>query len=399
MRILFLNTTGGFFGGVEQNIYFAAEGLASRGHTCFFASENRSGSALTEFSEPFAELRDLSSVSLTDTIAEFAPDVLYVHKFSSIREVFDAAGTIPVVRMYHDHDIYCPRRHKYYIWNRHICTHKAGLICYADLAFLERSPQGVRFVSIPAKMRELRENRKVATAVVGSGYIKQELIRNGFRPETIEVLPPSVVPFDTPPKPLPTSPSILYVGQMIRGKGIDILLRAHQLLLKRYPASVPLEIVGSGNAEQQLRKLVRELETGRLVTFHGWVPNDRLIPFYDSASMLVVPSRWPEPFGMIGVEAMLRARPVIASRAGGIPDWLEDGVTGYLVPPNAVKKMAEKMELLLRNPGMSGEFGQAGYERAVKRFSFDAYITNLELILQGRKPAGAKMQETAGGKL
>jgi glycosyltransferase involved in cell wall biosynthesis len=383
MRILFLNTTGGFFGGVEQNIYFAAEGLTARGHHCFFASENRAGEAFAQFDDPFEGVWDLSEVPLDSVVKKTAPDVVYVHKFGSIREVYDAAPGLPVVRMYHDHDIYCPRRHKYYFWNHHICTRKAGLACYADLAFLERSPQGIRFSSIRKKLKELRENRNISTAIVGSGYIKNELIRNGFAEERIRVIPPCVAPPESEPAPLPSVPSLLYVGQIIRGKGVDILLRAHQLLQKSFPEGLPLEIIGTGNAESYVQKLAEELNIQDRVTFHGWIPNDRITPFYDAASLLVVPSRWPEPFGMIGVEAMLRGRPVVASRAGGIPDWLEDGVTGYLVPPNAPHKLAEKIEILLRNPEQSREFGRAGYKRALEQFGYDTYIRNLESILMG----------------
>jgi glycosyltransferase involved in cell wall biosynthesis len=144
-----------------------------------------------------------------------------------------------------------------------------------------------------------------------------------------------------------------------------------------------LQIVGTGNDEQRLKSLARELGITDSVVFVGWVAHGNLAGYYNTASLVVVPSRWPEPFGMVGVEAMLRERPVVASRVGGIPDWLADGVSGFLVDPENPEEFAQKMKLLITDRSMSIAFGKKGRELAEKQFSFEQYIQRLQKLLMG----------------
>jgi glycosyltransferase involved in cell wall biosynthesis len=381
VRILFINTTGGFFGGVEQSIILAAQGLRARGHHCAFVSVNRSGSDLIEFDENFSSVWSLNDITLEQVVNIDKPNVMYVHKFDHIDRVFKAAKGTRIVRMFHDHDLYCPRRHKYYFHNHKICTRKAGLFCYADLAFLEKGAGGLHFTSVSKKLKELRSNRKLNTCIAGSSYTKQELIRNGFKPDTIKILAPAVAPSALPLVPYPLKKTLLYVGQLIRGKGVDTLLHAYSLLQKKIPEELSLHIVGTGNDASKLKALACELNVEKNTHFHGWVKHDEITGFYDKASLVVVPSRWPEPFGMIGLAAMQRKRPVAATDAGGISDWLADGVTGYLSPPDNPEKLAEKIELLLLDVEKSKFFGENGYKRVTELFSYDRNIQILEHIL------------------
>ncbi len=383
MKILFLNTTGGYFGGVEQNIALSSQGLSALGHPCHFACLKNSGVNQKQFDALFTTVWDLQTVPLEDVVAQVQPTVIYVHKFESIQQVFHAANGIPVIRMVHDHDLYCPRRHKYYFHNHRICTHKAGLACYADLAFLEKGPRGIRYSSIGAKLREMRRNHALDSCIVGSGYMRQELIRNGFNEKKIHIIAPCVAAFGETVSPLPKTPNILYVGQLIRGKGVDTLLKALAILNKQFTESIFLHIVGTGNDEQRLKALALELGVVDSVVFHGWVAHENLAGHYDAASLVVVPSRWPEPFGMVGVEAMLRERPVVASRVGGIPDWLADGVSGFLVDSESPDEFAQKMKLLILERTMSIAFGKKGRQLAEKQFSFEQYILRLQELLMG----------------
>lgn len=385
MNILFLNTTGGYFGGVEQNIALAAKGLSDRGHACLFAYQKTSAVEQQHFDALFASTWNLGDVSLDSILAQTKPDVIYVHKFDDIEIVRRAAKTIPIVRMIHDHDLYCPRKHKYYALSHKICTKKAGIGCYFDLAFLERGPKGIAYASIRDKLKDLDENRKLHTLIVGSNYMKGELLRNGFLESQTALLPPCVAPFAEPLKEFPKENSILFVGQLIRGKGVDTLIKAFALLKNTFHSPVSLEILGTGNDLENLQSLVQEKGLSDTVRFVGWVSHDSLAAFYDDASLVVVPSRWPEPFGMVGVEAMLRQRPVIASNVGGIPDWLEDGKTGFLVPSTDEHAFATKMQILLENKQLAKDFGMAGFKKAETAFSFDTYCDRLETILMGGK--------------
>ena len=109
-----------------------------------------------------------------------------------------------------------------------------------------------------------------------------------------------MAPLGKPVSPLPDTPNILYVGQLIRGKGVDTLLKAQAILNRQLTVPIPLHILGAGNDEQRLKSLAVELGLADSVVFKGWVAHENLVGYYDAASLVVVPSRWPEPFGMVG---------------------------------------------------------------------------------------------------
>ena len=393
MKVLFVNTTGGFLGGVEQNIILTAQGLSSRGHDVAFASIVRTGVEQDYFDKTFSAVYDLTTTPLETCVREYTPHVIYLHKFDDVESVKRAAQGIRVVRMVHDHDMYCPRRHKYFFWNRHICTFRAGLVCYADLGFLQRGSAGIKLTSITGRLREMRRNRDLDTLIVGSRFMFDQMVKNGFDRDRLVIVPPTVIPYEAPLVPYRTgSPAtIVYVGQLIRGKGVDVLSRALAALRRNLDPGtsdtgepvVRCTVVGDGNDVTYLRELAEELGVGDLVQFAGWQPHEKIVDLYDAAAVIVVPSRWPEPFGMVGIEAMLRARPVVASRVGGIPDWLVDGKTGYLVPPDDPQSLAARLEDILTRPEQARLMGEAGAERAAEAFGFDRYMEQLTVILKG----------------
>lgn len=379
MQILFVNTTAGYVGGVEQHMVLASDGLASSSHVCSIAHLNADGRACEEFFTHFAASYSLKDTTWEDVLGQSKPDIIYIHKWDAIAPILTAnAGRAAVLRMFHDHDIYCPRRHKYYSWNRRICTHRAGLACYLDLAFLERRDGKLSYAPILPKLRELKRNRQLDRVVVGSTYMRDELIRNGFRSDTIEVIPPSVSDFGEPVASLADTKRVLYVGQLVRGKGVDTLLEALALA----DSSLSLAIVGAGNDEQYIKALASERGLSDRVTFLGWVDHQTLSRYYDEAMCVCVPSRWPEPFGMVGLEAMLRARPVIGTRVGGIPDWLEDEQNGLLVPPNDAHMLAEAINRICLDYVYAQELGKRGRQRVLAAFSFDAFVTRLTTLMQ-----------------
>ena len=380
MHILFINTTCGHVGGVEQNIALVASGLAVRGHTCSFAYLQATGKDPQAFAALFSSAWSLEEHTFPHILAVVRPDIVYIHKFDEIQPILDALGNIPIVRMFHDHDIYCPRRHKYLTFSRHICAWKAGIACYADLAFLQRKEGAMTYSPIYPKLRELWRNRALETIVVGSTYMRSELIRNGFPSKTIHILAPTVSDFPQPPVALHAKDTVLFVGQLVRGKGVDTLVRAVALMRSK----VMVHIVGKGNDELFLHDLTRQLDLAERVVFHGWVAHGDLAGFYDDVRIVAVPSRWPEPFGMVGVEAMLRRRPVVASRVGGIPDWLVDGETGISVPCNDPQALADALDTLVEDTTLAMRMGEAGRKRALDLFAYGRYMDKLERLFQER---------------
>ena len=376
MRILFVNEKCGYFGGVEQNVAESAAGLRARGHQCFLAFQEATGRQVPEYQASFEECLPLDP--FPQAVGRVRPDVIYIHK-ANVRSLGDALAGVRTIRMVHDHDLCCPRRHKYYAWNGRICRHKADWRCYMDLAFVARSagPAKISFVSIGDKMLEMRRNQQLALLLVGSAAMREELIQNGFPRERVEILPPVVRMPLRAMAPIPEENRILYVGQLIRGKGVDLLLRA----LTHVRGDYELTIVGAGNARAGLDDLCAKLGLGRKVRFEGWVNPQDLGDYYARAKLVAAPSRWPEPFGMIGLEAMHYGRPVVAFRVGGIPDWLEHGVTGLMAPEQDVRAFAAALEQLLSDPQLCSQLGQQAQERVRTKFCFENYLDRLEGLM------------------
>ncbi len=382
MTILFVNERCGYFGGVEQNIADVAAGLRARGHHCHLLAQAETTRDVAGYRALFdachaCNLADAAAIAAC--VAAVRPAVVYVHKVTQIAPLLALPKPLRIVRMIHDHDVCCPRRHKYFAYNSRICRHAAGWRCWADGAFVERdrtAPLGVRYHSIPATLRELRANHALDAVIVGSRFMRDELCDNGFAAPRVHVLAPIVRWDARAGTPAPDEPRIVYIGQLIRGKGVDLLLRA--LALVRAPWQA--EIVGDGNARAALERLCRQLGLCARVQFRGWVDNAALGAVYTRAKVVVVPSRWPEPFGMVGLEAMRHARPVVAFAVGGIPDWCVDGVTGILAPEQDLAAFARGLEQVLHDTPRARQMGAAALAHVTAAFNFDAYLGALERV-------------------
>ena len=371
MNIAFVNEFAGYVGGVEQNIAHCARALRQRGHRCSLVYQKQTYQALE-----YLKLFDTVHQGF-EALECVRADAFYLHRVESVAPFL--ALPQPLIRMVHDHDLCCPRRHKYDSFRHRPCHHAAGWRCWLDLAFVEKRGHRFRFKNLLSHRRELHRNQKLDRLLVASRSMQQELLMNGFPESQLSVLPPTVPVSELSPTiPAPSEPIILYVGQMIRGKGPDLLLRS----LARLEQPFRAVMVGRGNYLDSLRNLSAQLGLEGKVEWKGWVAPEKLDQLYRQARLVAVPSRWPEPFGMVGLEAMRRARPVVAYAVGGIPDWLQHGVSGFLIKPPSIQEFSQALDLLLGNPELATHMGREGLELARTQFDFDNYITNLEGLLE-----------------
>jgi glycosyltransferase involved in cell wall biosynthesis len=199
---------------------------------------------------------------------------------------------------------------------------------------------------------------------ISAGLARYLAEREGFDAASFEVVHYGIAAGAEPP-PLPRAPRLAIVGRLIPIKGHDVLLRAVARARDRVPG-LTLEIAGDGELEPELRATAAALGLGDAVTFLGRVaPAD---PVVERAEIVVVPS-YGEGFGMVALEAMERGRPVIASDVGGLPEIVDDGRTGVLVPPGDVAALAEAIAELASDPGRAAAIGAAGRARALAEFS------------------------------
>ena len=177
----------------------------------------------------------------------------------------------------------------------------------------------------------------------------------------------------------PARPVILWVGRLEKLKGVDILVGALAQVERR---DFTLLIVGGDDRAHGLRRELEaqaaELGISANLRFEGAVAHDRLPLYYNAADVCVVPSYY-ESFGLVAVEAMACATPVVASRVGGLVSTVQDGVSGYLIPWRCPEPFAEKLEVLLNNPELRDNFGRAA-RKSVERFRWRSIALQLAAV-------------------
>jgi hypothetical protein len=171
------------------------------------------------------------------------------------------------------------------------------------------------------------------------------------------------------------------VGRLSPRKGQDVALDALRLLLED-GHDVNLEFVGDAFAgyeeyEQALKGRAEAIGRDR-VTFAGFCPEPSRA--YERADVILVPSRL-EPFGNVAVEGLAAGRPVIASRVGGLPEIVDHGVTGFLVPPDDSIALAEAISALISDHPTAVMMGEAGARTVRERFPMERFGTSLTSIL------------------
>jgi glycosyltransferase involved in cell wall biosynthesis len=200
----------------------------------------------------------------------------------------------------------------------------------------------------------------------------------GFDRESFEIVHYGIEP-DGDPEPYTEGvPRLLCVGRLIPIKGHIVLLRAFAEARKRLP-DLQLDLAGRGALEPALKALARELGISDAVRFLGHVsPIQAAI---ERSAVVVVPSMG-EGFGMVALEAMERARPVIAASIGGLGEIVQDGVTGLLVPPGEAEPLAAAIVRVASDPDLARAMGEAGRSRALSRFLQSFCTERTELLYE-----------------
>jgi glycosyltransferase involved in cell wall biosynthesis len=214
--------------------------------------------------------------------------------------------------------------------------------------------------------------------MVYSHYMKDELIRNGFDAQRIEIHAPlHAEQGDTPRSSFSNRNLILFVGQLIRGKGVDVLLEA----LAQVQTPFECLIFGDGSQRSYCEDLCQSLGLDDRVHFRGFLKAGDIAKHYLECSVAMVSSVWPEPFGMAGPEAMRHGLPVVAFDVGGISEWLVDGVNGYLVPRMDRAGFAARVQELLRDKTLGRRLGERGRQMVGRKHNPSKQVTALERML------------------
>jgi len=169
-------------------------------------------------------------------------------------------------------------------------------------------------------------------------------------------------------------------GRMEEQKGISELLRTLKEVAGRIP-EVRLHLIGEGNMTESYRKQAEDLGVLERVNFHGWMDVGDIQEFISKCAVGVFPSRI-ESFGLSMAEAMGAGLPIVATRVGALPEFIEDGVTGTLVPPGNIPALYRAILEKLENPERAQTLADAGRESVRQRFSWDQSAQKMTEIYQ-----------------
>ncbi len=402
MRILQVNHTHERFSGAETCLYDTIELLKKDHDMHLFAVGkkyvkedkklviNESNSLVNHYRKFFFSKK--INRALKGYIKEVNPDVIHLHnhyKYStSILKAFD--DKIPVVQTIHDYGLICPTSWAVTKDELKVCTcvNGIGLKCMRHCI----KPWHFVLCYMRNKRRIRLTREKITFLIAPSKKLKEYIESFGF--SNVVYLPHFIdLEFWKPTKKKREEGLILYVGAITPNKGVEYLIKAMSEIQKEVKEA-KLRVIGEGSERKKLEKKAKELRIR--VEFTGKLKPEQVRDEYGKAQVLVMPSIWMEQFGMVGIEAMATGLPVVGSNIGGIPDWLIDGETGFLVKPKDSRDIAEKTIKILKDKELWGELSKNATRKA-QRYNeedFKADIENIykEAINQSRKKRSTNTQ-------
>ena len=403
MKVLHLNEYYAVVGGLEQYLLALCDACEAAGHCTAIVYCTATGREPQKADRPAFHIPGLAgpAPSSSEAREQFAavlssekPDVVVVHQILDPQTVQVAANYGPTIRFSHAFKMICPGGRR--MWNRsqQLCTRPVGLACQA-VAYLERCMPRDPRLGIPLidKTRRLAAiHREGSEVIVASGFMRDMMLLNGFSPEHVHVVPYfTVVPDRKSPAGEPTPGRLFCAARLTPEKGVDQLLRA----LAHLPPRVTLTVAGEGAGRPELERLAGELGLRERVLFAGWLSRDAVATALYDAEVVVVPSLWPEPFGIVGIEAMAHERPVVAYDVGGVREWLIPDQTGLLVERGDITGLARAVQVLLDQPERGRALGQQGRHIAQSRFSPARHLQDFLAVAEASRVRWQRMDVSA----
>ena len=302
------------------------------------------------------------------------PDVIHAHNLypfisPSILPVAKRMG-IPVVMTVHNYRLVCPN-------GLHYSHDEVCIRCEGGNEYwcVKRNCEGSYFKSLGYALRNWWSRIRryyldnINVYICLTNFQRNQLVRAGVDAEKIHVLPNMVEPLGQVNGSFEGN-YVGFVGRLSREKGIDTLVEVAN-------RNNGIEFAAAGSYDTMENLSDRVPENFSLLGFCG---SERLEEFYNNARFIVLPSVWYEGFPMVLLESMLREKAVVCSNIGGLPDIVEDGVTGLLARPGDAADLGEKIRILWNNPGLCKKMGTAGREKVIRDYSKQRhYQTLMEL--------------------
>lgn len=392
MRIAIVGSTQEIVGGAEVYLSWALSDFVASGHVVGFAFEvatqrvDRAADRGLDGIQRWC-IRELGKPRFFEELRRFAPDIVYLNYTDDPDIELELSRTFRCVLFAHGYYGTCmtgTRTHQRP--TPQICERAFGPAClplnYIHGCGIRRPNHVLR--SYVHQSRRLRTLTMVEAVIVASRHVRDVFARQGVEPRKIHVIPYPVVGVSrlaAPPGRRAFTNRVLFLGRLTALKGLtDAVIsvaRASNILKRR----LSLQVGGEGPEEERARRAARAV--GVDAEFFGWSDPERREELLRQADVLIVPSRWPEPFGMVGVEAGCLGVPAVAYHVGGIPDWLRAGVSGELAEGRdlAPAALGDALARALGTPEHHQTLREGAW-RTASEYSPDRHRNGLLAVLQ-----------------
>jgi glycosyltransferase involved in cell wall biosynthesis len=305
--------------------------------------------------------------------------IFHVHSLSDpvLLEALFELG--PVLRTLHEPRTFCPGQGKFWRTDEVPCTLPYGMHCIwhtYQKRCSNRHPKRLLAAMKNTHYELTTATKRYAAIVANSQWIASQAIESGFPTNKVHVIPYFTEEVQPTQIQKTRNPSILFVGRLTKEKGLHYLIDA-LAAMQRSNIKPHLDIVGDGHERSVFERQVEHLGLRDSCTFHGWLGRSQIKAIFHRCMVVAFPSIYPEAFGIVGIEAMMHARPVVAFDVGGVQEWLQDGVTGLLVEPKDKDGLAAALTRVCKDYRYASYLGDSGRLSALQSFLPENHLSSL----------------------
>lgn len=392
MRILLANEARAGAGGVETYLASLAPGLEARGHEIALLVANpATDEGPTRIATRHAwSVADLGLERALAGARAWRPDVCFSHNMRLLDVDERLAAEWPTFKMMHGYFGACVSGHKAFSFPdlqpcRRVCG--PGCLVYFMPRKCGQLRPDVMIAQYGWARRQQRLFGKYAGVIVASDHMRREYLRYGLPERCVHTIPLFAAPAERASSLLegqgpPKNIDLLFLGRMTPLKGAERLVRAARHAAASLGRALSIVLAGEGPERHRLEDLARESGGSVVASFPGWIDASARAALLSRASLVAVPSIWPEPFGLVGLEAAEFGVPAVAFDVGGIREWLTHDVNGRLADlAGGPAALGDAIAAVLADEALRTRLS-SGARDAAKRFNADAHVTRLEQALR-----------------